>query len=332
MLNNIRLMTVVVLVSLVAKTPSVEAAPRSRKGKVVRREAESIGLRHNLRALGVGLWVWQVDRASCGRNECRKRGKEFHYKAMADRAVRAKVDTVYLKLHDGVETSPHYRYRLITAMRVRKRNVILWGYNYANSPKNEAEIIIRNLHLKEVNGYSFNTEAHVKGKPKNCAIMARLVRRHRDTCRGCKGKVLLYAPYAFPLLHKALPYSVFGRYCDASQPQMYWDTMGKTPARVVLRTYQQWLGLASRQKRQGRSAAIKPILPLGQLYESPRGGLLTAGEIRDFVWRTRRYASLSFWDWQHMSPMMWRSLAQVKIWRKVSPPKPRTKSHRRRRR
>lgn len=240
---------------------------------------------------------------------------------MATKAVRANLDTVYVKFHDGTKVSQNFNKDLMQAFLDAKRKVVLWGYNYATDPIQEADLIIKYLHMDGVYGYAYDAESHVKNKKVATKKMAIRVMMHRDTCSKCRNKVLIHAPLAWPSRHQSFPYPELGMRTDGTAPQLYWDTMGRSPAKVVNITFKEWSAWEAQQIKAGRKSAINPLLPVGQIYDSPYGGKLTFAEVKDFVIKTRGYHSISFWDWQHASPEMWSAIKHAKQWRKKPLPR-----------
>lgn len=102
-----------------------------------------------------------------------------------------------------------------------------------------------------------------------------------ELCKGIRARhpnwFLAHSPMPVISYHASFPYKVFGLYCDAVMPQLYWTSFGKTPEETVDWMDQEW-------NRWHKSLsgiytnAIKPIVPVG-----PGGPGMSGREVVDFV-------------------------------------------------
>ncbi len=115
---------------------------------------------------------------------------------------------------------------------------------------------------------------------------------------------LLYAPLAQPNYHRALPYRVFNRYCDAVMPQAYHNAMQVSPERAIALTYDAFAseGLLDR-----------PIAPIGGAY-----GSVTPDELARWSNAAieRGATMLSWWSFEHIEndcPNLWDAIARIDL-------------------
>lgn len=247
-----------------------------------------------LRQLGTGVWIWNLP--TLGTPE-----------ELADKAAAAGIGHVYLKAHDGIKifrhapSVPDYA----EAFHGRGIKVLIWGYNYARHPEQEAAIIIDFLHQPYVDGYVYDTERHLEHLQlwDRVERMLKLVQAHRDGCADCRTKLLGYAPFPIPSLHRRLPYRLFTQYSDFIEPQIYWAEMRRPVRGTVVWSYNEWVAW---ERENGLS---RPIIPLGQTYGV--GSWLRPGDIVRFGQDTRGYYAVSYYLWDKTTPEGWEELAQV---------------------
>lgn len=235
-------------------------------------------------------------------------------KQIAATAKRLGFDAVFVKGLDGTQPfrSPEEIRELVRALHAAKVRSFVWGYLYANHPREEAQRIIELLHEPYVNGYVFDAEDDVEeqGKWENVALVLRLVKQHRDHCPACERKLLGADVHAFPSRHPNLPYRSLASSVDFISPMMYWGEMQRQVGNAVQHTFQEW---AQWEKENQMSV---PILPLGQCY-CENGADAKPGELLRFARLTRRYKGLSWWEFGNMlhngmEPEMKSVIAMIK--------------------
>jgi len=260
--------------------------------------------------LGVGLWLWQV------------RGRSDPDPVTAGKQLRQLgVGHVLIKAHDGCrpfrrsqrQTAAQY-----AAYRQSGLKVLAWGYNYANDNTKEAGVIIQQLDDPNVMGYVFNTERDVAGKNKSVEKLLTAVRDHQQGCPKCRGKLLGFAPYAFPYNHASLPHKELLAGCDFVAPQLYWAEFSCTHhdvAKCVDRAQKEW------ERLMDKLACHRPIIGLGQAFNVVGKPLLSPnpGEIADFAQQCADagFAGCQYWLWQSVAKTDQRQneVAQAaKIW------------------
>ena len=233
---------------------------------------------------------------------------------IAAAAKRIGFDAVFVKGLDGTKAfrSQAEVRELVRALHAVKVRSFIWGYLYANHPREEAQRIVALLHEPYVSGYVFDAEDDVEeqGKWESVALLLHLVKQHRDTCPACKRKLLGADVHAFPSRHPDLPYRDLAKSVDFISPMMYWSEMQRQVANAVEHTCQEWV----QWEKQNHISV--PILPLGQCYcenhSDPR-----PGELLKFAQLTRRYKNLSWWEFGSMlhtgmEPEMKSVIAMIK--------------------
>lgn len=179
---------------------------------------------------------------------------------------------------------------------------------YGNDPDTEVWLAVRSMCEIGADGYVFDAEKYIENKHVAGRIICQGVREHIEACAHCDGKKLAYAPFRNPLGHRTLPYEQFGRYCDAVMPQVYWwypmyKNGKKSPKRVFLETYHQWLRLEAKWRREGNADCVKPMIPLGQtMYGAP------PPDIKKFFEATKGYHGVCFWKWEDTTPSQWQAI------------------------
>ncbi|MCW3054549.1 MAG: uncharacterized protein JWN14_3719 [Chthonomonadales bacterium] len=233
---------------------------------------------------------------------------------IAATAKRIGFDAVFVKGLDGTQAfrSPVEIRDLVRALHKAKIQAFVWGYLYANHPREEAQRIIALLHEPHVSGYVFDAEDDVEeqGKWENVALVLHLVKQHRDTCPACKKKLLGADVHAFPSRHPDLPYRTLVEAVDFISPMMYWGEMQRKVGNTVQHTSEEWV----RWEKQNHLSV--PILPLGQCY-CEKGLDPKPGELLRFARLTRRYKCLSWWEFGSMlhtgmEPEMKSVIAMIK--------------------
>ena len=229
---------------------------------------------------GNGMWIWYVSQSSGGNVD-----------AIAAKAAKAGVTTVFVKSSDGPHTWSQFSTALVDALHARGLKVCGWGYVYGSRPKREARAA-RSAIARGADCFVIDAEIEYEGKYAQAYTYMSKLRSYAGD-----DYPIGVAPFPYVDYHPAYPYSVFlgpgGAQFDL--PQMYWGAIGVSVKTIYSRTY-------NYNTLYGR-----PIYPLGQTYGGVRGSDID---------RFRRYAQIygatgvSWWSWQSSPAYAWRTLRQ----------------------
>ncbi len=228
---------------------------------------------------GDGMWIWESWHSDGGDVD-----------AIARRARRAGIRTVFIKSSDGANMWRQFTPALVSALKARGLSVCAWPYVYGNRPVEEARNSVRAVQ-RGADCLAIDAEGEYEGKYRSARTYMRLLRQ------GVGGRYpLSLAGLPYVDYHPAFPYSVFLGPGGAqfNQPQMYWKAIGVSVDRVYAHTYR-WNRIYQR-----------PIVPLGQTYQGPSGT-----ELARFRSLGRAFGAtgVSWWDWQETSSGGWRALS-----------------------
>jgi len=229
---------------------------------------------------GTGMWIWELARSSGGSPQ-----------AIVAKAKAYGVKTVFVKSSDGSSAWSQFSPGLIAALKQGGLRVCAWQYVYGRYPESEAALGARAVRLG-ADCLVIDAETEYEGRYASAQRYLRSLRR----AVGARYPVAL-AGFPYVDYHPAFPYSVFlgpgGAQFNA--PQMYWKDIGVSVDQVYQHTY------------LDNNVYGRPILPLGQLYSSPR-----SADIRRFRLLAAAYGApgLSWWDWQEALPYAFRAVGQ----------------------
>ncbi len=229
---------------------------------------------------GTGMWIWELSRSSGGSPQ-----------AIVAKAKAYGVRTVFVKSSDGSSAWGQFSPALIDALKRGGLRVCAWQYVYGTYPQTEAALGARAARLG-ADCLVIDAETEYEGR---YASAQRYVRALRQRV-GARYPVAL-AGFPYVDYHPAFPYSVFLGPSGAqfNAPQMYWKDIGVSVDQVYRHTYLE------------NAVYGRGIVPLGQLYSSPR-----SADIRRFRVLAGAYGApgLSWWDWQEAQPYAWRAVGQ----------------------
>jgi hypothetical protein len=231
---------------------------------------------------GNGMWIWYASRTSGGGN----------VDAVAARAQRSAVTTVFLKSSDGTSYWSQFNAAYVAALKARGLKVCAWQYVYGNHPVLEAREGRRAIEAG-ADCLVIDAEIEYEGKYAHASTYMSKLRAYAgpDYPIGLAGWP--YVDY-----HPGYPFSVFLGPGGAqfNVPQMYWKAIGVSVDTIYAHTYL-WNQLYGR-----------PIAPLGQLYQRP-----TSGEIQRFRQLATAYGAhgVSWWSWQEASSGAWNALGRA---------------------
>jgi hypothetical protein len=154
--------------------------------------------------------------------------------------------------------------------------------------------------------YVADVEAEYERQPSDPFATAE---RYLQAVRAAVGPhfPLAYAPLPQPDYHRALPYAVFQRHCQAVLPQAYHNAMGVSPERALALSYDAFA-------REGLLSL--PIAPAGGAY-----GTVAPDELRRWAAEAVRRGArmLSWWSFEHIENErsacggLWEAIAAVPL-------------------
>jgi Putative peptidoglycan binding domain len=226
---------------------------------------------------GKGMWIWYVSKSG---------GSAA---AIAKKAKRHRIHTVFVKSSDGTNSWSQFSHRLVKGLHRRGVRICGWQFVYGTHAKGEARAGARAV-AKGADCLVIDAEATYEGRYRAADHYIRALRRRI----GSKFPLAL-ASFPYVDYHPSFPYSVFLGKGGAkfNVPQMYWHSIGTTVRRAFSHTYR-WNRPYSR-----------PILPLGQTYSNPPLRQLTEFRRRAAA---RRARGVSWWSWQETNRREWRAV------------------------
>ena len=234
---------------------------------------------------GDGMWIWYVSKAQGG-NPAR----------IAARARSRGVDTVFIKAGDGTDSWSQFTPGLVSALKRGGLHVCAWQYVYGSDPAGEARVGAAAA-ADGAECLVIDAEAEYEGRYAQARTYVTRLRAEvgDDYPLGLAG-----FPYVH--YHPAYPYSVFlaPGAAEFNLPQVYWKAIGDSVDRAMAITY-------TYNRVFGR-----PISPIGQLYDNPRGR-----DVKRFrqLARASGFAGTSWWSWQHASKSAFRSATRRHVGR-----------------
>jgi len=228
---------------------------------------------------GNGMWIWYVTAAGGTAD------------AIAARAAKYHIDTVYIKSADGNDYWEQFSAPLVDQLQAHGLEVCAWQFVYGASPVVEAQRGAAAV----ANGADclvIDAESNYEGRYTSAE-------RYIDELRTLVGPDYPVALTSFPFVdyHPSFPYSVFlaPGAAQYNLPQLYWHTIGTSVKSGYSHTF-----------RFNRPYDA-PIDPLGQTYDDPPK--------KDLI-RFRQFANeygadgVSWWSWQHTSIPEWRKVSK----------------------
>jgi hypothetical protein len=232
---------------------------------------------------GDGMWIWYVSRAQGGDPE-----------RIAARARSRGVDTVFIKAGDGNDNWSQFTPALVSALKRGGLHVCAWQYVYGSDPVGEAKVGAAAA-ADGADCLVIDAESEYEGRYSQARTY---VNRLREAVGD--GFPLGLAGFPYVHYHPAYPYSVFlgPGGAEFNLPQVYWKAIGDSVDKAMSITY-------TYNRVYGR-----PISPIGQLYDNPRGR-----EVRRFrqIAKADGFAGTSWWSWQHASSRGFRSATRRRI-------------------
>lgn len=225
-----------------------------------------------------GMWIWYVSKSEGG-----------SIPAMIARAKRAGIGTVYVKSADGSSVWSQFNRQLVQRLHAGGLEVCAWQFVYGDRPAAEAQAAAASI-ARGADCFVIDAEGDYEGKYAAADL-------YMSKLRAAAGESYPISLAGFPYVdyHPSYPYSVFfgPGGATASQPQMYWKTIGTSVRTVFEHTY-----LYNRIWGH-------PIYPLGQTYEGPGNA-----QLKLFRRFSASFGGLapSWWDWQETDNREWAAL------------------------
>jgi hypothetical protein len=227
---------------------------------------------------GTGMWIWELQRTEGGNLD-----------AVAARAQKAGVQTVFVKSADGVRWWPQFSPALVEALHARGLQVCAWQFLYGRRPSVEAQLGARAATLG-ADCLVLDVEGQYAGRYAAARTFLTALR-----ARVGEAYPLGYTSFPYVSWHSSVPYSVFlgPGGAQVNMPQAYWRAIGGGVEQVIART-------VAENAIYGR-----PMAFIGQLYQRP-----TADEIDRFRGLAQLFGApgVSFWSWQSAAPSGWAAL------------------------
>lgn len=234
---------------------------------------------------GDGMWIWYVSKAEGGSPA-----------RIAARARKRGVETVFIKAGDGDDTWSQFTPELVGELKSRGLNVCAWQYVYGNDPAGEARVGAAAAD-DGADCLVIDAESEYEGRYASATL-------YIERLRAAVGADFPLGLAAFPYVHyhPAFPYSVFlaPGAAEFNLPQVYWKAIGTSVDKAMNTTYTY------------NRVYDRPIAPIGQLYEDPRGR-----DVRRFrqLAKASGFGGVSWWSWQHASPSGFRAATKRRVGR-----------------
>lgn len=280
-----------------------------------RRQADLLDRGVDPANLGKGDWIWRLSdcQASLGLANGDVQG-------VINQAKAAGLQWITVKCGDNGNVWTQFNTDLIDRAHAAGLKIFGWAYVYGGADTDaEINVALNALNLG-ADGFIIDAEIEYEaiGQKANATKYAGAIKA------AFPNRFLAHAPFPIISSHTAYPYVEFGTLCDAVMPQAYWADIGGTAyaAAMVTRMNTEWNnwqgGLSGPQRN-----AIKPIIPIGQGYNSVKGNV-DGAQIETFMSALRTIASpasvggyrgVSFWSFQHHSaaPSKWPAITAASI-------------------
>jgi hypothetical protein len=261
--------------------------------------------------LGKGDWIWQM-------SSCIGALGVSSVQGVIDYEKNRGMKWITVKCGDGGNIWSQFNTDLITRARNAGLKIFGWAYVYGNNVQGEINVALNALNLG-ADGFIIDAEGEYEVLANNSVAAS-------NYCTAIKAaypnRFLAHAPFPIISVHSSFPYVMFGRYCDAVMPQAYWADIGGTNYAVtmVTRMNNEWRNWQN-SLTGANTNAIKPIIPIGQGYNSVNG-TVTGSQISSFVNALKTnsppataggYKGVSFWSCQHHSADMWNAISAIQI-------------------
>ena len=229
---------------------------------------------------GDGMWIWEMPSSDGG-----------NVAAIAARARRAGIGTVFVKAADGTHTMAQYSPQLVRSLHRAGLRACAWQFVYGTSPRDEAKAATAAVGAG-ADCLVIDAEASYEGR-------YAAAQKYMSTLRAAVGRDYPLGLTSFPYVdyHPELPFSVFlaPGGAQVNLPQVYWKAIGGG------------VDVVSAHALVHNRIYGAPITPIGQTYESP-----SPAAVRRFrsLWAGWGAHGLSWWSWQSTDATRWRVLSE----------------------
>ncbi|MDX6690270.1 MAG: hypothetical protein QOG15_1727 [Solirubrobacteraceae bacterium] len=229
---------------------------------------------------GNGMWIWYLSASDGGDLD-----------AIAARAHRAQVSTVFIKSADADQLWDQFTPALVLALHARGLHVCAWQFVYGKKPAGEAAAAAASV-ATGADCLVIDAESDYEGRYVSAQT-------YMKALRGAIGPTYPLGLTSFPYVdyHPGMPYSVFLAPGNAqvNLPQVYWKEIGGSVDAVSAKT-------VAHNRIYGA-----PMAPLGQAYHAPARADLT--RFRG-LWSGYGASGVSWWSWQAASETTWTELSK----------------------
>jgi hypothetical protein len=230
---------------------------------------------------GQGMWIWYVSQSDGG-----------DLGRIVAQAHAAGVSTLFVKSSDGSSNYwSQFSPTLVQQLHTNGLKVCAWQYVYGTNPAGEANLGAQAV-AAGADCLVIDAESEYEGRYGSAQTYIADLRAKIGAAYP-----LGLATFPYVYYHTSFPYSVFlgPNGAQFNAPQMYWKAIGNSVDTTYANTY-----ISNRP--YGR-----PLLPLGQTYESP-----SSADLLRFREEASSYGAggISFWDFQETSASGWTALAQ----------------------
>jgi hypothetical protein len=241
---------------------------------------------------GNGMWIWELWNTERG-----------NINAIIAKAKAHDVTTLFIKSGDGDHNWKQFTKSLINQLHAGGLQVCAWPYVYGSKPAAEATQTINSIKLG-ADCLAIDAETEYQGRYRQALQYITAVRK----AVGGSFPISL-ASYPYVDYHLNFPYSVFfgPGGVQYNQPQVYWRDIGGGVDKVMSHTYMANLPYGKR------------IVPIGQLYQSPKASEVTRFRALAAVWDS---PGVSWWDWQEAPARLWAPLGAALAWPPATTPRP----------
>jgi hypothetical protein len=251
---------------------------------------------------GKGAWIWYLKNCLNGDVE-----------AIISKCHAYDISYLVIKSGNGEFAWDQFSTELVKKLHDANIKVYSWSFVVGDDPVKEAQVAIHSLG-RGADGHVFDAEGSYENLPNNGEAAETMLKLVRE-----KYPEAFLAYSSFPIIdyHIEFPYITFGKYCDATMPQVYYGTMGLTPREAIIKMYNNATRWHKNWIDSGYSDSVKPIIPLAQAYDNHEISppyYLKPSDILDFVSIVKGYKSVSFWSFQHiLRPDCWEAIRDAQL-------------------
>ncbi len=255
--------------------------------------------------MGKGDWIYIM-------SSCQTALGVTDVQGVIDYEVNKGMKWIVVKAGHGAVWWPQFNADLITRAHAAGLQVFGYGRCFGDDVTGEINIGKQVLALG-ADGFIINAEIEYENKFTQATAMMNGLRATYPTA------FIAHAPFAYIDYHTAFPYVQFGSQCDAVMPQCYWRAAGinKDPYLMVQDLDYQWNKWHNTWTNNGNAAAIKPVVPIGDGYNTHAGS-----EITSFVTCLKTtptpatapgYRGVSFFSCQSHTASHWTAIGTATI-------------------